>query len=312
LTHEKRDGTARAGAHQHALVTYHQMRQVGYTRHEIAHLLRIARLIAVHEGVYRSAGAPTTWRQRLMAACLATGGVASHRCAAWLWGVELPGGEPPIEVTVARSRCPNPPGVIVHRSGDLTADQVVVKDGIPTTNPLRLLVDLGAVAGRDVVALALNDLNSRKIVTMAGVRAWRDRLGGRGRRGAGVLGEVLDRRSLGEQDVDSLLEPMMADLCRRYGLPMPEFQVWITVQGKRFRMDFAYTDIRYNIETDGYEHHGGKYEHWLSDSARDNELTAMGWQVSRFPRAHLRNRQDYVARVIGTISADRRQRLLSA
>lgn len=306
-----RDETAlhALGARQHAVVTFGQMRGAGLTRHEIAHLLQIGRLIAMFEGVYRLAGAPTTWRQRLMAACLATGGVASHRAAAWLWGADLPGGEPPIEVTVARSRCPKPPGVIVHRSSDLTPDQVVRRDGIPTTNPLRLLVDLGAVADPDVVELVLDSLNSRRVVTIAGVRAWRDRLSGKGRRGAGVLGEVLDRRLLRDQHVDSLLEPMMAALCRRYRLPMPEFQVWITIQGKRFRMDFAYSDIRYNIETDGYEHHGGKYENWPNDSSRDNELTAMGWQVSRFPRAHLRTRQDYVARVVRAIRADR-QRLV--
>lgn len=298
------------GARQHAVVTYGQMRRAGFSRHEIAHLLRVKRLVVMFQGVYRLAGAPTTWRQRLMAACLATGGVASHRAAAWLWGADLPGGEPPIEVTVARSRAPRPPGVIVHRSSDLTSAQVVRREGIPTTNPLRLLVDLGAVVDAEVVDVVLDSLNSRRLVTVAGVRAWRDRLGGRGRRGAGVLGEVLDRRSLGDQDADSVLESRMADLCRRHGLPMPEFQVWITIQGKRFRMDFAYSDIRYNIETDGYEHHGGKYENWLSDSTRDNELGAMGWQVSRFPRAHLRTRQDYVARVIRTIRAERRQLLL--
>ena len=298
------------GARQHAVVTHQQLRGAGFTRHEIAYLVQIARLITMFEGVYRLAGAPTTWRQRLMAACLATGGVASHRSSAWLWDADLPGGEPPIEVTVTRSRCPRPPGVIVHRSGDLTPDQVVRRDGIPTTKPHRLLVDLGAVASAEEVDLVLDSLNSRRLVTIAGVRAWRDRLGGRGRRGAGVLGEVLDQRALGEQTVDSALESMMARLCRRHGLPMPEFQVWITIQGKRFRMDFAYSDIRYNIETDGYEHHGGKYENWLSDSTRDNELGAMGWQVSRFPRAHLRTRQDYVARVIRTIRAERRRLLL--
>lgn len=208
-----------------------------------------------------------------------------------------------------RARCPKPAGVIVHRSGDLTDDQVVRRDGIPTTNPLRLLVDLGAVVDADVVELTLDSLNADKLITVAGARAWRDRLGGRGRRGAGVLGDVLDGRALGDQQVDSVIEPLMARLCKRYGLPMPEFQVRIVIQGKRYRMDFAYRDLRYNIETDGYEHHGGKYQNWLSDSTRDNELTAMGWQVSRFPRAHLRTRQDYVARVVRTIRAER-ERLL--
>ena len=47
------------------------------------------------------AGAPATWHQRLMAACLVggPGAVASHRSAGALWGLDglAPG---PIEVTV--------------------------------------------------------------------------------------------------------------------------------------------------------------------------------------------------------------------
>src|SRR5947209_4599072 len=38
-------------------------------------------------GVYRFSGTPEHWEQRLYAACRATGGWASHKSTARLWGV---------------------------------------------------------------------------------------------------------------------------------------------------------------------------------------------------------------------------------
>ncbi len=240
------------------------------------------------------------------AATLATDGAASHRGAPPLWGVDLPGGAPPFEVSVDRPRCPRPRGVIVHRSLDLSPDQVVRRHGIPVTNPLRMLVDLGAVVGPDQVAIALESLTTRKIVTLAGARAFRERLGGRGRRGAGVLGEVLDRRALGNQRADGMLEPVMAELCRSRRLPKPEFQVRVLVAGEWRRLDFAYVAEMLNIEVDGYEEHGAKFDNWLDDKVRDAELTALGWHVLRFSWNDVRYRPAYVARIITTVLAQRR------
>ena len=181
--------------------------------------------------------------------------------------------------------------------------------GIPVTNPLRMLVDLGAVVGPDQVAIALESLTSRKIVTVAGARAFRERLGGRGRRGAGVLGEVLDRRALGERRADGMLEPVMAELCRSRGLPKSDFQVRVLVAGAWRRMDFAYMAEMLNVEVDGYEEHGAKFDNWLDDKVRDAEITALGWKVIRFSWSDVRYRPGSVARIITTLLAQRRQLL---
>lgn len=265
----------------------------------------IGRLVPVYAGVYRLAGAPVTWDQQMLAAALVTRGATSHRAVALLWGVDL-GPVPPIELTVDRSRAPRPPGVVVHRSTSLTARDIVRRRGIPATNPLRMLVDLGAVVGPEKVELALDTLTANRTITVAGARAYRDRFSGQGRRGVGVLGEVLDNRALGEQRADGLLEPVMARLCRRRGLPTPDFQVWVLVHGKWRRMDFAYQAEMINIEVDGYEEHGGKYDNWSDDLERDNELTAQGWLVVRFSWHDVRRRPAYVARIITMVLAERR------
>lgn len=287
----------RLGSVQHALLTWDQLHAAGLTPREVEGMTNRGRIIRVHRGVYRLAGAPITWEQQMLAACLATRGASSHRSSALSWGVEL-GPTPPFEVTVDRARNPRRRGVIVHRSGDLTSDQVVRRRGIPTTNPLRMLADLGAVCEPAEVELALDSLTSRRIITVAGARAVRSRLSLPGRAGVGVLGGVLNGRALGEHRADGLLEPAMADLCRRAGLPRPAFQVWVLLDSGWRRLDFAYVELMIDIEVDGYEEHGGKYERWVDDSARDNELTLAGWLVLRFPRTLVRADPGKVTREI--------------
>jgi predicted transcriptional regulator of viral defense system len=77
---------------QHYVVARQQLREFG-TERQIEHRLAKGRLERIHEGVYRIVGSPKTWRQRLLAACLASSGAnaASFRACARAW--ELPAGE---------------------------------------------------------------------------------------------------------------------------------------------------------------------------------------------------------------------------
>ena len=82
------------------------------TDEQLRRRLRQRRLEPVRIGVYRVGGAPQTWHQDLMAACLAAGSDSrvSFRAAAALW--ELEGFSPDVlEITVAGT----------HRAGDSTA-----------------------------------------------------------------------------------------------------------------------------------------------------------------------------------------------
>jgi hypothetical protein len=211
---------ARLGAPQHGVVTHAQLGAAGFTRHEIQHLLDSGRIAPFHRGVYRTSGSPTTWDERMLAATLYTGGVASHRAAAHLWGVGL-AGMPPLALTVVRNRAPRSAGLVVHRSTDLSRDHMILRRGILTTSPLRMLVDLGAVVGLDEVAIGVDSLLGRRVLTIDGIEHFRHLLGGPGRSGAGVLGQVLASRPLGRDAPDSLLEPTMARLCQAHALEMP-------------------------------------------------------------------------------------------
>ena len=70
---------ARAAVRQHGLVTRAQLLAAGLTERQIDRRLGTGQLLVVHEGVYRLPPVKPTYEQAVLAACLATGGVASHR-----------------------------------------------------------------------------------------------------------------------------------------------------------------------------------------------------------------------------------------
>ena len=287
---------AALAAEQDGVVHARQAGDCGLTFHGIHHRLRTGRLVEVHPLVFRVAGAPQTHRAALWAAVLAVepDGVVSHRAAAWLWGL-LPREDAIVEVSVPRSRGPRLPGIVVHRSRDLVARHTTIREGIPVTNPLRTLVDLGAVCSRWIVEDALDRGLVDRRFTVAAVEWMRHEVARPGRRGCGVLRAVLDDRALGAAPPDGLLEPRMARLLRSYGLPPAVFQH--PVPEARARLDFAYPELRLGIEVDGYEVHGTPRA-MTADHERHNRLVAAGWTVLRFTWEQVVRRPAEVAKAV--------------
>src|SRR5438105_15953793 len=94
-------------AANHGLLLLEWLLSIGVTRREVDRRLHDGVWIAVHPGVYRVAGAPITWEQRLHAACLAAGtdAAVSHRAALAWWGLD--GGRPgAVEIAVPRPQWP--------------------------------------------------------------------------------------------------------------------------------------------------------------------------------------------------------------
>jgi very-short-patch-repair endonuclease len=269
---------AQRAALQHGVVDRIDARAHGLTDDAIHRRLRAGRLAQAHSGVYVLPGAPDTWHQRLFAACRAAGreAVTSHRSAASLWG--LVDGEE-VEVTVRRTKGPTPDGVVVHRSRDLLPSHTTVRNGVPVTNPLRTMIDLGAVSSDEVVAEAMERGLVRKLFSVAALEWVLTDLAKPGRRGCGGLRRVLDDRALGAAPADSVLEARMARVLRSYGLPPAVFHHPVPVA--RAELDFAYPQRNLGIEVDGFEVHGTAPA-MSADHDRHNRLVAAGWSVLRF------------------------------
>src|SRR5258706_16221575 len=103
-----------AEAH-HGVVPFWLLRSLRATKDQIWWRIETGRWQRLHDEVYLVAGAPSTWRGDLFAACCAGGphAVASHRSAAALWG--LPGGTTDfVEITCPRWRRTKEDRLVVH------------------------------------------------------------------------------------------------------------------------------------------------------------------------------------------------------
>jgi len=278
---------------QHGLVTTEQaLKSLGPGRKQRWATER--RLIAVQPRVFRVAGAPETWHQAVLAGALSAGGVASHRSAAEVWGLIQPAGYVDISVTQPRAPRAHPP-VIIHRIGDLHPELAVERAGLPVTDPVRTVIDLGLVLPKWGVRDALSRGLTTRLLTIEQVQRLRDAIGRKGRDGAGVMREVLEERLLTVGNEESLLERRFIDLTTRHGIPAPSLQheVW---HAGRFvaRIDAAYPERKLAIEVDGYVAHASP-DAFQRDRTRQNRLVALGWTVLRFTWADVVHRPAAVA-----------------
>lgn len=272
---------ARLAAGQHGIVSRSQALAEGLTDNHL-HRRRGGLLVPMHEGVFRHAAVPLTWRGRIHGAVLATGpeAVASHRSAARLEGLDgVPLWRP--EVT---SSDPDPTvrrGVTVHRTTLLDARDRTTVDGIPVTTIPRTLLDLGAVVPYGVVEHATQDAIIRKLVEPASLVAVLERVGGRGRRGTAALRSVV-RHAIPDEKLQSMLELKLLALIHRLAIEPPELQYeLVCIDGRRVRLDFAWPALRIAVEADGHRWHSTSAQ-LRHDLARSRSIQASGYAHHRY------------------------------
>lgn len=275
---------ARRAAKQSGLITRQQLVEIGLSRGQIARLLRAGRLVSITGDVYLVGGSPSGNVTQLAAACLATGGVASHRSAAHLHGlVDLAPSRS--EVTVGSTQGGRD-GLLLHRSLDLVSRDIVRIEGIRTTNATRTLIDLGGVVSKATLETALERALHARLTTF-------DRLVRRffevarpGRTGVGPLRSLLVERDPLLAPAESDLETLLLRILRQGGLPEPVRQFTVIVDGHEFHLDVSYPELKTFIEGDGFGTHSTR-KAFERDRARQNLLVANGWLPLVFTWRHL-------------------------
>jgi very-short-patch-repair endonuclease len=260
-------------AEQHALFTSEQWRAAGLSRRQLRYRLASRLVREVHPGVYALAGAPETFEQKVLAACLSAGGVASHRCAAHLWGFRKFETES-VEVLVRKDHTPFREGVDVRRTGRLDEADIDTCRGIPTTGRARTLLDLCAIAP-GLAEGALNGALHRRHVS---VRQLQEVLGRVGPQHPGSLRyrELVTPFTQGQRPTESELEDdFLERVIRRYGLPMPVRQHPV---GRR-RIDFAYPELVLGVEMESVRAHAAR-DDVNRNASKANEL--LDWWILRF------------------------------
>ena len=270
----------RTASRQHGLLARAQVLQ-HLSEKQLEAWLASRRLEPMWPGVYRAAGAPESWEQRLHGCCLSAGdGVfASHRSAARLWGLT---GVPAVrlEVTAGAGRAVRLAGVVAHRSNLVDERFVTEVDGIPVTSAERTVVDLAAVLGEHTLGPVLDDGARRRIVSYESVGRCLEQMRRRGRRRTTVVERLLEAR-LGSDPGESALEGRVARWLVAAGLPPPVPQLWVVAGGRRFRLDLAYPGRRVGFELDGWDVHARRVA-FDGDRERGNELALAGWRIYHF------------------------------
>jgi very-short-patch-repair endonuclease len=290
---------------QLGLLTRHQAIEAGLSSASIARLVRSGVWERVQPRVYRVAGAPDTWEQRILAAVLSAGptAVASHLSAGVLWGLrQMTPDWVEITVTGYERQLRR---VRVHRVGSLPEEDLSVVRGIPVTTVARLLVDLSAFWSPGQLSVALDEVMRRRLTSLWAVEQCVRRLeSGPGRRCAVIEGLVKARKNpfvVGDSHLEQLIyQPLVeADL----ELPVSQYEV--VVAGERFRLDFAWPDLKLFVEVDGFDTHRMLTD-FHRDRRREGMLVAAGWTPLHFTDRSTPT--EVVDRVDTTLARLRRQR----
>lgn len=263
-----------------------------FTRADLAELgisrYRLDRAVAdgvvrhVVQGVYALATLPDTidLRTTALACVVSEHHVVVDRCAAWLHGIDVfvwaeKDVVPPVEMCALRGRNPTHRAGADGRSRDLLPRDMMTINGVKVTTPLRTALDLGCNLRRRDAFAALVLFAGRYGITSE--RYASELLRYRRRRGVVQARQLVP---LVNPRIESLREAWTYLEIAGAGLPLPEPQYWIEIDGVPiYRLDFAYPHIKVCVEYDGFDFHERTPDQKEHDRVRRKWLRENGWTV---------------------------------
>jgi hypothetical protein len=269
----------RTAAAQLGLITGDQASTTGLSVSAVRTLVAKGEWERRTTGLFAVAGAPRSWEQDVMAACLAAGreGLACHGAAARLLDVGRPHFDAaPVEVMVPRGgprRMAEALGAVVHETRNLDSIDRARVRGIPVTKACRLVVDMLGRVPDDVLFALADDVLWRLRDRRQLIRTW-ERVSGHRRRS--LLEAILLPWSPGPK-AGSPKEMSLSRILQVHGLPAPVRQHPVVIPGRQHPryLDLAYPAEKVTPEYDGKRAHGPRQ--WDHDAGREDELTGLGW-----------------------------------
>jgi hypothetical protein len=257
-------------------------------------------------GVYSVAGTPPSWHAEVLAAVLSTPGLAaaSHRTAAFLLGMSSIRPDD-IEVASVRHERVKRDTLTIHESVDLVETDVVMVQGIPTTDAVRTIVDLGASASYAYVEHCLDTGLRLGMFDLDEVQRCIRRVARSGRNGIGTIRPLVEARAgwrgVTESDLEDLFRSVVAASAN---LPMPEPQVRISDEAGAFvgRFDFGYrgSGVLIELDSEGFHMDAATFQR---DREKQNRAVALGWTVLRFTWRQLKDDPRAVRTVLASAIA---------
>jgi len=269
---------------QQGVFSLKQAVELGFPRSTIADFLERHLWEEVIRRVYRSAAArPVDWRQLTMATTLISSGVAAGCSAGALFQLV----DAPALPEVIASRPPRQSlSAIVRTTAELPPCDRTTVDGIPSTSPIRTLIDLGGQLPRSSYEDVLDTAIVRGLVRASRLEARAQELWAPRRNGCAVVLDLLARRHPDLGRAANIWEARVLRLVRQLGLPDPKINHRVRVGGRVRYLDLAWPDVKVAVEFDGFVPHSTRRV-FDDDRARQNDLVADGWTVFRVTKTML-------------------------
>jgi Transcriptional regulator, AbiEi antitoxin len=267
---------------QHTVIRLDQLIDLGWSATAVRKRCAAGHLFRRYRGVYTIVPPNLLTREgRWLAAVFAAGpgAVLSHRAAGALHALRAYNGAA-IDLTIPTRSMRRHPGIRIHRSTTLTADDVTVENGIPCTSVARTLFDLAEIETRRGLERAFDQ---SEILEVFDLRAIQDQLDRNPlTKAATLIRAVLDEHYVGRTPTWNEFEEAMYAICRAAGVRDPEVNQWLVLDdgGPAIRPDFMWRPELVVVETDGRRTHGTR-QRFESDRRKDQRLTAAGWRSIR-------------------------------
>lgn len=254
---------------------------LGLTKDCLASAVRDCELVRLFKGVYLRTDIELTplLRAQAAAAVVSPFSVVCDRTAAWIHGVDTRRyGEldvlPPLESCVLSGHHPTDRPEIIGRTRDLLPGDWTEIGDVRVTTPVRTALDLGCRLPRRRALAAIDALMREHGFTRSDLQRELPRF--RRRRGVIQLRQLV---SIADGRAESQRESWVRLVIRDHGLPAPEPQFWVVVDGvPTYRLDLAYPHLRVAIEYDGEDFHTSADDR-ARDRARRTWLGRNGWTV---------------------------------
>lgn len=286
---------------QHGVVTFRQLRGLGFSKGHISRAYEADRLRRIHRGVYAVGHARISSHGRCLAAVLACGAgtVLSHHSAAWLWGF-LP--TCPVEASVtAPSQGHRRRGIRVYRVAALSSADFGTLESIPVTSAARTLLGLGAAGTSRELTSAVDRARRLGHLDLAALDAILRRHGHTvaGKRLAKAL--ELYRRPVFDRARSELL---FLDAIEKVGLRAPALNTWV----EKWEIDAYWEAERFAVEVDGWETHGTR-KAFEDDRLRVEEMKLAGIDTIRISARRIEHQPEQVALRLRALLTRRRAEL---
>ena len=269
---------------QHGVFSLAQTIDLGFARSTVRRRLERGVWESVAPRVYRSAVArPVDWRQATMATTLASHGLASDRSAGALFDLLAP---PSIPEVLTRRPPRFSVNAVVRTSAALPACDLTSIDGIPSTSPMRTLIDLGGLLPRPTFEDVLDTAIVRRLVKADRLAARAQALWAPRRRGCAVVVELLSHRHPDLARAANVWEAKVARIVKQLGMPHPELNHRVVVGGRVRYLDLAWPDAKVAIEFDGFVPHSTRRV-FDDDRSRQNDLVDDEWWIYRVTKTML-------------------------